>query len=101
MPGRFGLAAPSELDYSGDQGAFYWGERGASSPADVWRLLREHGISHLVWAKNLDHGTDFATTVAGMPVNLPSHAHGQGYSDLTFLIPELGWQAADDSGSAC
>jgi hypothetical protein len=38
---------------------------------------------------NLDHGTDFATTVAGMPVNLPSHAHGQGYSDLNFVIPEL------------
>lgn len=38
---------------------------------------------------NLDHGTDFATTVAGMPVNLPSNAHGQGYSDLTFMIPEL------------
>jgi hypothetical protein len=38
---------------------------------------------------NLDHGTDFATTVAGMPVNMPSHAHGQGYSDLNFLIPEL------------
>jgi outer membrane cobalamin receptor len=38
---------------------------------------------------NLDHGTDFATTVAGMPVNLPSHAHGQGYTDLNFLIPEL------------
>jgi hypothetical protein len=38
---------------------------------------------------NLDHGTDFATTVAGMPVNLPSNAHGQGYSDLNFLIPEL------------
>ena len=38
---------------------------------------------------NLDHGTDFATTVNGMPVNLPSHAHGQGYSDLNFLIPEL------------
>ena len=38
---------------------------------------------------NLDHGTDFATTVAGMPVNLPSHGHGQGYSDLNFLIPEL------------
>ncbi len=38
---------------------------------------------------NLDHGTDFATTVAGMPVNLPSHAHGQGWSDLNFLIPEL------------
>ena len=38
---------------------------------------------------NLDHGTDFATTVAGMPVNMPSHGHGQGYSDLNFLIPEL------------
>src|SRR5207253_75809 len=38
---------------------------------------------------NLDHGTDFATAVAGMPVNMPSHAHGQGYSDLNFLIPEL------------
>jgi outer membrane receptor protein involved in Fe transport len=38
---------------------------------------------------NLDHGTDFATTVAGMPVNLPTHGHGQGYSDLNFMIPEL------------
>jgi hypothetical protein len=38
---------------------------------------------------NLDHGTDFATTVAGMPVNMPTHAHGQGYSDLNFLITEL------------
>jgi outer membrane receptor protein involved in Fe transport len=38
---------------------------------------------------NLDHGTDFATYVAGMPINMPSHAHGQGYTDLNFLIPEL------------
>ena len=38
---------------------------------------------------NLDHGTDFATTVAGMPVNMPTNGHGQGYSDLNFLIPEL------------
>ena len=38
---------------------------------------------------NLDHGTDLATTVAGVPVNMPTHAHGQGYSDLNFLIPEL------------
>jgi hypothetical protein len=38
---------------------------------------------------NLDHGTDFATTVAGMPVNMPTHGHGHGYSDLSFLIPEL------------
>ncbi len=38
---------------------------------------------------NLDHGTDFATTVAGMPVNMPTHGHGQGYSDQAFVIPEL------------
>ncbi len=38
---------------------------------------------------NLDHGTDFATWVDGMPVNMPTHAHGQGYSDLNWLVPEL------------
>jgi len=38
---------------------------------------------------NLDHGTDFAFSVDGVPVNLPTHAHGQGYADLNFLIPEL------------
>ena len=38
---------------------------------------------------NLDHGTDFATSVDGVPVNMPTHAHGQGYSDLNFLMPEL------------
>lgn len=38
---------------------------------------------------NLDHGTDFATSINGMPVNMPSHAHGQGYTDLNFLMPEL------------
>ena len=38
---------------------------------------------------NLDHGTDFLTTLDGVPINLRSHAHGQGYTDLNFLIPEL------------
>jgi hypothetical protein len=38
---------------------------------------------------NLDHGSDFATSVMGMPVNMVSHAHGQGYMDMNFLIPEL------------
>ena len=38
---------------------------------------------------NLDHGTDFQTRVDGMPINMPSHGHGQGYTDLNFLIPEL------------
>lgn len=38
---------------------------------------------------NLDHGTDFAVTVDGMPVNQRSHGHGQGYADLNFVIPEF------------
>jgi hypothetical protein len=38
---------------------------------------------------NLDHGTDFALSVDDMPINLRTHAHGQGYADLNFIIPEL------------
>jgi hypothetical protein len=38
---------------------------------------------------NLDHGTDFSTVVASVPMNLPTHAHGHGYTDVNFLIPEL------------
>ncbi|GMG88516.1 TonB-dependent receptor [Biformimicrobium ophioploci] len=37
---------------------------------------------------NLDHGTDFATWIDGMPVNMRTHGHGQGYTDINFLIPE-------------
>src|SRR5580704_9932219 len=37
---------------------------------------------------NLDHGTDLAIFVDDMPVNLPTHAHGQGYADLNWLLPE-------------
>jgi hypothetical protein len=38
---------------------------------------------------NLDHSTDFAIYLDGMPLNLPSHAHGEGYSDMNIVIPEL------------
>lgn len=38
---------------------------------------------------NLDHGTDFTVSVDGMPINMRSHGHGQGYSDLNFVIPEM------------
>ncbi len=38
---------------------------------------------------NLDHGTDLRTTVDGMIVNQRSHAHGQGWTDVNFIIPEL------------
>lgn len=38
---------------------------------------------------NLDHGTDIAITIAGVPANMRTHAHGQGYSDINWLIPEV------------
>ncbi|RYE52454.1 MAG: TonB-dependent receptor, partial [Hyphomicrobiales bacterium] len=38
---------------------------------------------------NLDHGTDLAVSLDGMPLNMPTHGHGQGYIDLNLLIPEL------------
>jgi hypothetical protein len=38
---------------------------------------------------NLDHGTDFAIFIDGMPLNLPSHAHGEGYSDMNTVMPEF------------
>ena len=47
------------------------------------------GNQYFLRGFNLDHGTDLALKVDGLPVNMPSHAHGQGYADLNFLIPEL------------
>jgi outer membrane receptor protein involved in Fe transport len=44
---------------------------------------------YLLRGFNLDHGTDFASFVDGMPVNRPTNAHGQGYSDQNFLIPQI------------
>ncbi len=38
---------------------------------------------------NLDHGTDFSVFLEGVPLNQPTHGHGQGYLDVNFLIPEL------------
>lgn len=57
-------------------------------------ILTQHsgsGKSNQMFVRgfNLDHGTDFSTRVDGMPVNIPTHAHGQGYTDLNFLVPEL------------
>jgi hypothetical protein len=57
-------------------------------------ILTQHsgsGKSNQMFVRgfNLDHGTDFLTRLEGMPVNLPTHAHGHGYTDLNFFIPEL------------
>lgn len=43
----------------------------------------------LIRGFDADHGTDFALSFAGIPVNMVSHAHGQGYTDLNFVIPEM------------
>ncbi len=48
---------------------------------------------------DIDHGTDLSIAVDGMPVNMVSHAHGQGYSDLHFLIPETIEQIDFNKGS--
>jgi outer membrane receptor for ferrienterochelin and colicin len=67
-------------------------------PADVLRLIpgliiNQHqgggkAEQHLIRGFDADHGTDLAIFVDGVPVNLRSHAHGQGYADLHFLVPE-------------
>src|SRR5882672_7812981 len=67
-------------------------------PADILRLVPGFVISqhqgggkaeqYFLRGFDADHGTDVALYLDGLPVNLRSHAHGQGYADLHFLIPE-------------
>lgn len=74
-------------------------QRPLSRPAELLELVpgliaTQHsgegkGNQYFLRGFNLDHGTDLALKVDGLPVNMPSHAHGQGYADLNFLIPEL------------
>jgi len=47
---------------------------------------------------NLDHGTDFAVFLDDMPLNLPSHAHGEGYADMNTVIPEFVQRANYEKG---
>jgi outer membrane receptor protein involved in Fe transport len=53
---------------------------------------------YLMRGFNLDHGTDLAIFVDGMPINAPTNAHGQGYTDLNFMIPELATNLAFTKG---
>jgi len=54
---------------------------------------------YLMRGYNLDHGTDLAVYVDDMPVNEPTHAHGQGYADLNFMIPELATNVSYTKGT--
>jgi len=53
---------------------------------------------YLMRGYNLDHGTDLETYLDGMPINQPTHAHGQGYTDLNFMFPELADQLTFTKG---
>jgi hypothetical protein len=54
---------------------------------------------YLMRGYNLDHGTDLAVSVDAMPINNPTHTHGQGYTDLNFMIPELATQIKFTKGT--
>ena len=70
-----------------------------STPQDILRVvpglvIAQHqggGKADQLFLRGFDadHGTDVALSIDGIPINLPSHAHGQGYADLHFLIPEV------------
>lgn len=92
-------AVPAEAASSGVISAEVIAQRSLLRPADVLELVSGLVVTqhsgdgkanqYFLRGFNLDHGTDFATRVNGVPVNMPTHAHGQGYSDLNFLIPEI------------
>jgi hypothetical protein len=65
------------------------GARGGARPRRDPAQRGWQGQPYFLRGFDLDHGTDFATVADGVPVNMPTHAHDQGYSGLNFLIPEL------------
>lgn len=83
-----GTVTPEELDL---RPIFRIGQLLEAVPGLVVTVHSGEGKAnqYLIRGFNLDHGTDFASFVDGMPVNEPTHAHGQGYSDIHFLMPEL------------
>jgi outer membrane receptor protein involved in Fe transport len=108
LPGRDAVVVtPGEQGLVGDADAASQGtiddeqieNRPLSRPGEVLEVIpgvvvTQHSGSgkanqYFLRGFNLDHGTDFAVHIDGMPVNLPSHGHGQGYADINFLIPEL------------
>jgi hypothetical protein len=93
------LIGQAETASSGRVGQTDIAERPLLRPAEVLEavpglLITQHsgdGKANQYFTRgfNLDHGTDFAFSMDGIPLNEPSNAHGQGYTDLNFMIPEL------------
>jgi hypothetical protein len=87
--------AASEMTFTGAEIA----ARPVSRPAEALEgtpglIITQHSgegkaNQYFLRGYNLDHGTDLAITVDGMPINMRTHGHGQGYADLNSLIPEL------------
>jgi outer membrane receptor protein involved in Fe transport len=98
-PGQEGLAGDADAASQGTIDDEQIENRPLSRPGEVLEVIpgvvvTQHSGSgkanqYFLRGFNLDHGTDFSVRIDGMPVNLPSHGHGQGYADINFLIPEL------------
>ena len=95
VPDNLGPAAASERIISGtDLNAFPASRVGEVLEAVPGLIVTQHSgegkaNQYFLRGFNLDHGTDLAISIDGMPVNMPTHGHGQGYADINFLIPEL------------
>ena len=85
--GSVGVVTAKEIE---ERPVFRSGEVYEAVPGVVISQHSGEGKANQYYVRgfNIDHGTDLATWVAGAPVNMPTHAHGQGYSDNNFLIPE-------------
>ncbi len=89
----------ADTSTQGTIGALELEERPISRPGEVLEampgvIVTQHSgdgkaNQYFLRGFNLDHGTDIASFFNGIPINLPSNAHGEGYTDLNFLIPEL------------
>jgi outer membrane receptor protein involved in Fe transport len=94
-PPREKPKAASELDVAGSEiNAVPVTRPGEALEAVPGLIVTQHSgegkaNQYFLRGFNLDHGTDFAITVDGMPANMRTHGHGQGYADINFLIPEL------------
>jgi len=98
-PGQEGLQGEVDAASQGTVDAEQIEHRPVLRPAEVLEVIpgvviTQHSGTgkanqYFLRGFNLDHGTDFSVHIDGMPVNMPSHGHGQGYADLNFLIPEM------------
>ena len=96
---RYSLLGAADTANEGAAGQAQLSNRVAARPGEMLEVVPGLIVSqhsgegkanqYFLRGMNLDHGLDFRMTLDGMPINQRSHAHGQGWADLNFLIPEL------------